>query len=112
MCVARLRVLQARAHPELVVIAYDLVPGDLRIEAGGVEGPLVIDGRGTQVGARTGSDDLPVDGVDEPAQFVVLRVVAASPSDRPKSNGVTACSALMVCTAASSTCGVDKMIGE
>src|ERR1035441_1890713 len=75
MSAARLRVLQARAHPELVVIAHDLVPRNRGIDASGIEGLLVVDAGSTQMNARAGGNDFAVEGVNKPAEFVVLRVI-------------------------------------
>ncbi len=58
------------------MVADDLVPGDRPVEPRRLEGLLVVDGAGPYVGAGTGRDDLAVNDVDIPPQFVVLGIVA------------------------------------
>src|SRR5581483_4398358 len=58
MSVPRLGVFEGRAHPELIMVAHDLVPRDLRAQAGGLKRLLVIDAGSAQVCPRTGSYDL------------------------------------------------------
>jgi hypothetical protein len=75
MSVARLVVLEARTHPVLVVIAHYLIPGNRGIDPRSVEGLLIVDAGSAKVNPRAGRNDLAVDGVDKPAQFVVLGII-------------------------------------
>jgi len=67
------------AHPELVVVADDLIPRDRGIEPGGLKRFLIADGVGAAVIAGAGLDVLAVHHVDEPAQFVELGTVGHIP---------------------------------
>ena len=60
----------------MIVIAKNLVPGDGAIESDGLIRLLIVDGRRAQMRAAARPDDLPVDDIEIPAQFVVLRAVA------------------------------------
>jgi len=58
----------------VVVIAQHLVPGYPPVEPGGLEGTHEIgDCRGLRIGIRV--DDHTVENIDEPSQFIMLRVV-------------------------------------
>ena len=56
-----------RAHPELIVVADDLIPGDRLVEPGGLERFLIIDGVGSDMSAGAGGDDLAVKDIDIPS---------------------------------------------
>ena len=61
---------------EVVMVAEDLIPGNRGIESSGAVRLLVVDGGSSRVSAGTWMDNLAVNDIDIPPEFVVLGAVA------------------------------------
>ena len=62
-----LLLLIGAAHPELVMVTDDLIPGDLLIQPLGQEGHLVIDAVFPGMSTGTGVDLATIHHIDKPA---------------------------------------------
>ena len=62
-----LLLLKGTAHPELVMVTDDLIPGDLLIQPLGQEGHLVIDAAFPGMSTGTGVDHTTIHHIDKPA---------------------------------------------
>ena len=65
----------ADAHPELIVVADDLIPRDGAVKPGGLIGFLIINGVGAEVSAGTGRNTLSVHDINKPSEFIKLIAV-------------------------------------
>ena len=60
----------------MIVVAESLIPGDRLIQPCRLVRFLIINGVGSEMSAGAGRDDLAVEDIDIPSQFVVLCAVA------------------------------------
>ena len=60
----------------MIVVAERLIPGNRLIQPCRLIRFLIIDGIGSEMGAGAGGNDLAVNDVDKPPEFVVLSAVA------------------------------------
>ncbi len=60
----------------MIVVAERLIPGDRLIQPCCLIRFLIIDGIGSEMGAGAGGNDLAVQDVDKPPEFVVLSAIA------------------------------------
>jgi hypothetical protein len=61
--------------PEVIVVAEHGIPGDGRVKAGGLEGFLIINVGGPDMGAGTRRDMLAIQNINIPAQFIILGAI-------------------------------------